>query len=616
MKNYIYALIIIALILPISVFAQPVVVIVPDAFETGREGTLNDSIAAVIGRGALYNTIFKLNLYGLYPITGTITVPMGEHLTIIADDPGGDRNTAPPQILWTASGSPDTKFMFNSYGDVTFKNIWFMNATVAGNQKGSTFVVMQEDTLQNPETQPDPAKAIGENAVFEGCIFDYSPSPQNADGSIGIQCLHFRGKIINSYFRNCIDRHLRYYGRAVSFPYNNGDENGHHIDSLLFENCTFANIGYVYMQEGTEFGQHVAFNHCTFLNTAMFTLQTGWWNWLSVTNCIFVNPFMFGDVPSTRGVSRSGLSYPNGGSVNIDSIANFGFTLNPPPAGAETFTEADRHILFTHSSYYIEQWLVDYMASNPLSLPDSNMARPQPMMSTKTMVFFDSVVAPGQKLFPYVNRAYLYDVADPGFFLPPTNIDSIKAFLKGRWGSGANVNWAYDIASDLAQEWPMNESLTYAQGMSTTGTKLDTSGMLNFPLGDLYHWWPTQYTSWKAQEAMENQRINFWLTTGIDPGPQGVVNQSDIPMKFNLAQNFPNPFNPVTQIDFSIPTKGYVSLKVYNLIGQEVATLFSSVQPAGNYTATFDGSDLSSGVYFYRLKFENASITKKLVLMK
>ena len=96
------------------------------------------------------------------------------------------------------------------------------------------------------------------------------------------------------------------------------------------------------------------------------------------------------------------------------------------------------------------------------------------------------------------------------------------------------------------------------------------------------------------------------------------VNKSgtDLPGEFKLEQNYPNPFNPTTQINYSVPKNGFVTLKVYDILGQEVTTLFSGVQHVGNYVATFDGSKLASGVYFYKLLSENISITKKLLLMK
>jgi Secretion system C-terminal sorting domain len=89
------------------------------------------------------------------------------------------------------------------------------------------------------------------------------------------------------------------------------------------------------------------------------------------------------------------------------------------------------------------------------------------------------------------------------------------------------------------------------------------------------------------------------------------------PKVFSLLQNYPNPFNPTTSIGFTVPTEGLATLRVYNTIGQEVATLFNDVAQAGEYhQATFDGSRLASGVYFARLQFGGKSLVKKLLMVK
>ena len=89
-----------------------------------------------------------------------------------------------------------------------------------------------------------------------------------------------------------------------------------------------------------------------------------------------------------------------------------------------------------------------------------------------------------------------------------------------------------------------------------------------------------------------------------------------IPSEYQLSQNYPNPFNPVTNIEFSIPTKSYVSLKIYNILGEEVKTLVSGVRNAGKYIMKFDASNLASGVYIYRIKSGTFSHSKKLILLK
>ena len=105
--------------------------------------------------------------------------------------------------------------------------------------------------------------------------------------------------------------------------------------------------------------------------------------------------------------------------------------------------------------------------------------------------------------------------------------------------------------------------------------------------------------------------------------PQAVINKTSVtnspnqtPRLFALNQNYPNPFNPSTKISYSVPANGLVTLKVYNILGQEVQTLFSGIKTAGNYEATFDGTKLASGVYFYRLQAGNQMLVKKMVMLK
>ena len=105
--------------------------------------------------------------------------------------------------------------------------------------------------------------------------------------------------------------------------------------------------------------------------------------------------------------------------------------------------------------------------------------------------------------------------------------------------------------------------------------------------------------------------------------PEEAMNKPD---KFMLSQNYPNPFNPVTTIQFDIPKVSFVTLKVYNVLGQEVATLVNEKREAGRYEVEFsaeggsasggDGSKLTSGVYFYRLQSNDFVNTKKLLLVK
>ncbi len=97
---------------------------------------------------------------------------------------------------------------------------------------------------------------------------------------------------------------------------------------------------------------------------------------------------------------------------------------------------------------------------------------------------------------------------------------------------------------------------------------------------------------------------------------QVVTADLSTPATFALEQNYPNPFNPSTNISYSIPNNSFVTLKVYDMLGNEVATLVNEDKEAGNYQVTFDASALSNGVYFYRLQANGFDITKKMILMK
>jgi hypothetical protein len=101
------------------------------------------------------------------------------------------------------------------------------------------------------------------------------------------------------------------------------------------------------------------------------------------------------------------------------------------------------------------------------------------------------------------------------------------------------------------------------------------------------------------------------------------VNENNIPGEFSLSQNYPNPFNPSTNIKFTISDFGFVSLKVYDVLGNEVATLVNEEKPAGEYEIEFNShsglsgiKELSSGIYFYQLKTEGYIETKKMLLLK
>jgi len=118
-----------------------------------------------------------------------------------------------------------------------------------------------------------------------------------------------------------------------------------------------------------------------------------------------------------------------------------------------------------------------------------------------------------------------------------------------------------------------------------------------------------------------NNWVNFSISTpgtSNDDGTLVGIKKDDVIIKkdFRLSQNYPNPFNPSTVINFSIPENGLVTLKVFNVLGQEVMELVNNVKSAGSYEVSFDASNLSTGMYVYKIQAGNYTATKKMMLIK
>jgi hypothetical protein len=108
---------------------------------------------------------------------------------------------------------------------------------------------------------------------------------------------------------------------------------------------------------------------------------------------------------------------------------------------------------------------------------------------------------------------------------------------------------------------------------------------------------------------------NVWASGGCTGTVTGIGGNTT-PVSYKLEQNYPNPFNPVTKISYALPVQGLVTLRVYDVLGKEVATLVNETKNAGSYTVEFNASNLSSGVYFYKLESNTFSDIKKLMLIK
>jgi beta-glucanase (GH16 family) len=109
-----------------------------------------------------------------------------------------------------------------------------------------------------------------------------------------------------------------------------------------------------------------------------------------------------------------------------------------------------------------------------------------------------------------------------------------------------------------------------------------------------------------------NSSQNFHIIVNPTDVKEKTISQN----KFILSQNYPNPFNPGTEIKYTIPRRGFVTIKIFNLLGKEIAVLVNKEQNAGEYTTKFNAINLPSGVYLYRIQAGNYSFTKKMILLK
>jgi len=194
-------------------------------------------------------------------------------------------------------------------------------------------------------------------------------------------------------------------------------------------------------------------------------------------------------------------------------------------------------------------------------------------------------------LYRSTDSGVSWESIDSGF-----TVRSVKA-INGKENSGKycavgygirSEKYAYYVSYDLGNSWIQIKS-----GITSGGSSLEFD-----PNGFLY----TGTTNRGVFRSIES-------TTSVRL-------EHSIPSKYFLSQNYPNPFNPKTKINCQIPELSFVTIKIYGVLGNEVATLVNEEKPAGSYEVEFDGANLPSGIYFYQIRDGNFVETKKMVLLK
>jgi hypothetical protein len=129
-------------------------------------------------------------------------------------------------------------------------------------------------------------------------------------------------------------------------------------------------------------------------------------------------------------------------------------------------------------------------------------------------------------------------------------------------------------------------------------------------------------TDTQAQVSLEPGEFHIYTTVKLPAPEEGILldvedtGSDEVVREYQLEQNYPNPFNPTTTISWQSPVSSRQTLKVYDILGREVANLVDEYKPAGRYEVQFNASNLASGVYFFKLQAEDFVKTKKMLLLK
>ncbi|HVO75339.1 MAG TPA: T9SS type A sorting domain-containing protein, partial [Ignavibacteriaceae bacterium] len=342
-------------------------------------------------------------------------------------------------------------------------------------------------------------------------------------------------------------------------------------------------------------------NHNTFINCTGTLLETqGVQSNQIVTNNIFVNsnmqPFHSPFVGAEDRSENDRDELPTG-LIDVATL----------PADME---QVDRKFLVEANVDFWDSKVADLAAdcNNNATSGFSNWVNQSIKMNDRTKGFFDD-----NTTYPYLTEGIWYDKL-PTFVntadLLTDQLDAVKTFTLATVDTTSTdilAPWRVSSTEWHLADFPIPVNLAY------TDADLMAGGTDGLPVGDL-NWFPDKKADFNTNQATYYAALVAALNAGHTV--LSVRELGGVVTQFSLSQNYPNPFNPTTTINFSIPKSGNVTLKVYDALGKEVATLVNGYETAQSYQVDFNASSLASGVYFYTLKTDNFSQTMKMVLMK
>ena len=247
----------------------------------------------------------------------------------------------------------------------------------------------------------------------------------------------------------------------------------------------------------------------------------------------------------------------------------------------------------------------------------------------------NSIAILGSNIFAGTNKGIYRSINNVNIWSPSNQGLPENSIVKSLGVDGSNIyagliGKVY-LSTDNGSNWAQTDLGT--ADWTINGILFQDSNLFIISNGTVY--FSRDYgTNWKiVNEGLSNETLtsicysNSFLYVATDKAgiwklaiDDNILDANDKqkyePYNFKLSQNYPNPFNPSTKINYQLPTAGNVTIKVYDVLGNEIATLVNEEKPAGYYSVNFDLTSIASGIYFYQLQAGSFAETKKMILLK
>ena len=500
-------------------------------------------------------TVYLAQSGQIYAFDGTLFVNFP--LVIQGSDNTWIYNQATPPVFLQAPGSGTTGRTFinlRAGGSITVKNILF-----SGSMGDGTYLL---SVIEN---------AAGDSVIADNCVFTDHDS----------HALKITGAAKKVHVTNCI------FINGIRNRFNQSGGIPHRFDGavpdILLENNTSVNMARELGNGGEKFTSNMMELHCSYLNMQTNGHEIHWYTGLQANN-IYYNWSWTGRKINTNGYETYFTCWETHLNVHakLDSISLYnGFNL-----------------------FYLDRKFTDFWRNN---MGDTVYQCLLWNINVDSTIREDNNFKIGKNYWQF----------DPKFTTAPNNTDSMLAWVAGFRGPSQPTNapnWRTTppitySAGNPVLNWPPPFNLTY------TNDTLLTAGTDKLPLGDL-NWFPEKKAIYLANRtqyiaALRDSMVN--ATYLYVPGDSASAlitsdnivdvesNSSNTPGQYYLGNNYPNPFNPSTTIEFGLPEQSRVTLSVFNILGQKVFELRDRSLAAGEHSTIFNAAQLSSGVYFYSI---------------